>query len=218
MVGLRSCNSTLREGESDWKTKREGQTEKVYAEREGEGQRSNYLTWSTKTLNKHEPHMLGSSQVVLTFCWLRVDEFRIAIAVVIVIVIVIVIVKVVVVIVAVVAGVIMFYWILGYHRTLNKSTKYETNWGSHVGFIFVEFANIQLSLETYWKRDKIWIRPGSLKANLASYSNVSDYILLDRLLRTTAQVNNVWSQSASKPPGRIHICWVCQYWIINRKS
>ena len=46
----------------------------------------------------------------------------------IVIVIVIVMVRVVVVvIVAVVAGVIMFYWILGYHRTLNKSTKYEPN-------------------------------------------------------------------------------------------
>ena len=75
----------------------------------------------------------------------------------IVIVIVIVMVRVVVVIVAVVAGVIMFYWILGYHRTLNKSTKYEPNFlrGSHVGFIFVEFANIQLSLETCWKRDKI---------------------------------------------------------------
>ena len=49
------------------------------------------------------------------------------IAIAVVIVIVIVIVRVVVVIVAVVAGVIMFYWILGYHKTLNKSTKYDPN-------------------------------------------------------------------------------------------
>ena len=61
------------------------------------------------------------------------------------------------------------------------------------------------SSENHW-----FIRPGNLKETLASCSNVSDHVLLDRLPRNSEQVNDVWSQPALKPPGRIHICWVCQ--------